>query len=72
MLVIHHEPENRAAYTAPETVKGLALRTNVKRWCFLLMKRTERLEIRSGATEWKIRANHLYNVIGGGDLLDCW
>src|SRR5205823_9885051 len=44
MLIIHHETEDAAAHSAPETMKGLALRTNGKRRRFLLMKWTERLE----------------------------
>jgi len=35
------------------------------------MKWAERLEIRSRAFEWKIRADYFDDVVRGGDLLDC-
>jgi len=36
------------------------------------MKWAERLEICSGAFEWKIRADYFDDVVRGGDLLDCF
>src|SRR5438874_9238740 len=71
VFIIHHETEDRAPHTAPETMKCLALRTNVKRWCFLLVKRAERLEVRSRTFDRKIGSDHLHDIIGGGDLFDC-
>lgn len=55
-------------------MERLPLRTDVERWRFLLMKWTERFEIRPGALERKIRADYLDNVVRGRDLLDrvCW
>ena len=70
VLVIHHKPENRASDTAPETMKRLSLWAYVKGWRLFLMKWTERFEIRSRAFQWKVGANHLNDVVGGGNLLD--
>ncbi len=69
MLVFHHEPENASPDAAAEAMKCLALRIDVKRRRFLLMKWTERLEICAGPFQRKIRADHLDDVVGGGDLL---
>ncbi len=69
VLVFHHEPENAPADAAAEAMKCLALRIDVKRRRFFLMERTERLEIRAGPFQWKIRADHLDDVVTGGDLL---
>ena len=53
-------------------MKRLALRTNVKRWGLFLVERAQRLEIRAGAPQRKIRANHLDDIVRRGDLLDCF
>jgi hypothetical protein len=50
-------------------MKRLALRIDVKRRRFFLMKRTERLKICAGPFQRKIRANHLDDVVGARDLL---
>jgi len=69
VLVFHHEPENASPDAAAEAMKCLALRIDVKRRRFLLMKWTERLEICAGPFQRKIRADHLDDVVGGRDLL---
>ena len=69
MLVFHHEPENASPDAAAEAMKCLTLRIDVKRRRFLLMKGTKRLEICAGPFQRKIRADHLDDVVGGGDLL---
>jgi hypothetical protein len=69
MLVFHHEPENASADPAAKAMKRLALRIDMKRRRFFLMKRTERLEICAGPFQWKIRPDHLDDVVGGRDLL---
>src|SRR5436190_15042580 len=71
VLIIHHEPENTAAYSAAKTVKSLPLRTDGKRRCFFLMKWTQRLKIRTGPFQRKITADDFYDVVVSGDLLDC-
>ena len=71
VLVIHHEAENASADAAAETVKRLPRRTDRERRRFFLMKRAERLEICARALERKVRADHLHDVVGGRDLLDC-
>ena len=68
MLVFHHEPENASADPAAKAMKCLALRIDVKRGRFFLMKRTERLEICAGPFQRKIRADHFDDVVGGRDL----
>ena len=70
MLVIHHEPENAAAHSAPKTMKGLALWTNCKRRRFLLMKWTERLETCARPLQRKISSDHFHDIVRGRDLLD--
>src|SRR5256885_14793310 len=69
MFVFHHEPKNASADPAAKAMKRLALRIDMKRRCFFLMKRTERFEICAGPFQWKIRPDHLDDVIGGRDLL---
>ena len=69
MLVFHHEPENAAPDAAAKAMKCLTLRIDVKRRRFLLMKGTKRLKICAGPFQRKIRADHLDDVVGGGDLL---
>src|SRR5213076_2169918 len=71
MLVIHYESEDAPASATTETMKCLPARAHHERWRFLLMKWAERLEIRSRAFEWKIRADYFDDVVRGGDLLDC-
>ena len=71
MLVFHDEAEDAAAHTAAETMKRLPLRRDRKRWRFLLMKWTKRLEGRSRPLQWKIGADHLHDVIRARDLFDC-
>src|SRR4029077_17480816 len=72
VLVSHYEPENAAAGAAAKTMKCLPTRANRKRGCFLLMKRAERFEIRSGAFRRKIRTDELDDIVPGGDLFDCF
>jgi hypothetical protein len=36
------------------------------------MKRAERLEIRSGALQRKIRTDDIDDIVPGGDLFDCF
>src|ERR1700686_5251417 len=59
VLVFHDEAEDASADAAPETMKRLALRTDRKRRCLLLMKRAKRLEVCTSAFQWKIGADHL-------------
>ena len=70
VLVIHNEAKNAAAHAAAKTMKGLPARTDGEGWRFLLVKRTERLEVRARALERKIRADHLHDIVGRSDLLD--
>ena len=72
VLVFHYESENAAASAAPKTMKCLPTRAHHKRRCFLLMKRAERLKIRSGALQRKIRTDDVDDVVPGGDLFDCF
>src|SRR3954462_6677182 len=72
MLVFHYEPENAASGTTAKTMKCLPSRTYQKGGCFLLMKRAERLEIRSGALQRKIRTDNIDDVVLSGDLFDCF
>ena len=69
MLVFHHEPKNASAHAAPETVKRLALRTDMERRSFFLMKWAERFEICAGPFQWKIRTDHFDDVVRRRDLL---
>jgi len=41
----------------------------MKRRSFFLMKWTECLEICAGSFQWKVRPDHLDNVVGCRDLL---
>ena len=70
VLVIHNETENAPAHATAEAVKSLPARTYRKGGRFLLVKWTERFEIGSGPFQREIRAYHLDNVVGSGDLLD--
>lgn len=70
MLVIHHEPEDTPARAATEAVKGLPARAHYERRSFLLMKRAERLEIRSRSFQWEIRTDHFDDIVRGSNLLD--
>ena len=72
VLVLHHESKNASPNAAAETMKRLSLRVDVKRRRFLLMKWTECLKIRPRALQWKIGADHFDDVVGGGNLLDCF
>ena len=69
VFVFHDETKNASADAAPETMECLALRADVKRRRFFLMKWTERLKICAGTSEWKIGTDHLHDVVGGRDLL---
>ena len=71
MLVIHDEPEDAPACTAAKTMERLPPRAHHERRRFFLMKRAERLEIRSRALQWKIRTDYFDDVVRGGDLFDC-
>ena len=68
VFVFHDETKNASADATPETVKCLALWTDVKRGCLLLMKWTECLEICAGAFKREIGTDHFYDVVSGGDL----
>ena len=70
MLVIHHKTENTPPDPAAEAVKRLPLRADREGGRFFLMKRAERLEVRAGAFERKIRADHFDDVIRRRDLFD--
>ena len=74
VFIIHQKAKGSAADPAAKTVKCLALRTNMKGRRLFLMKGAERFEARARAPKRKIRADHLDDVIGSGDLLDglCW
>src|SRR6266540_3447123 len=72
MLVIHHESENAPTCTTTEAMKCLPARAYHERRRFLLMKWAERLEIRSRAFQWKIRADYFDDVVRGSDLFDCF
>ena len=72
MLVFHDEPENAAAGAAAETLKSLPARADHEGRRLFLMKRAERLEIRSRAFHGEIRTDHFDNVIPSSDLLDCF
>lgn len=70
MLVIHDKSKYCAADATTEAVKRLPLRADMKRRCLLLVKRTERLEIRARSLERKIGADHLNDIIRRGDLFN--
>ncbi len=72
MLVFHDETENAAAHPAPEAVKSLPLRVDVKRRCLFLMKRTKGLKVCAGAFQWKIRTDDFNDIVGCRDLFDCF
>ena len=72
VLIIHHEPEDAPACTAPEAMKSLATWAHCEGRRFLLMKRAKRFEIRACALQWKIRTDHFDDIVRGGDLLDCF
>ena len=69
MLIFHYEPENASADAASETVKGLALRIDVERRSFFLMKGTERFEICAGPFQREVRPDHFDDVVRSRDLL---
>src|SRR5262249_9673121 len=71
MLIIHNESENAASRSAPETMKGLALRTNGERRRLFLMKWTERLETCPRPLQRKISSNDFHDIVRGRDVLDC-
>src|ERR1700719_3505788 len=70
VLIFHDEPKNAPAHPAAETMKRLPLWADVKRRRFFLMKWAKRPEVRTRAFEWKIRADHLNDIIRCGDLLN--
>src|SRR5262245_56885797 len=72
MLIIHHESEDAPTHATTETMKCLPAWAYHERRRSLLMKRTQRLEIRSRAFQREIRADHFDDVVRGGDLLDCF
>ena len=59
-----------SASATAETMKRLALRTDVKRRRLFLMERAERFEICAGPFQWKIGADDFDDVIRGRDLLN--
>jgi hypothetical protein len=71
VLVVHDETKNSPAHPTAKAMKCLPLWTDMEGGRLFLMKWAERSEIRTGAFQWKIRANHLNDVIRGGDLFDC-
>src|SRR5262249_40901 len=72
VLVFHYEPESAAACAAAKTMECLPTRAHHERRCFFLMKRAERLEIRSCAFQGEIRAVHFDDVVCRRNLLDCF
>src|SRR5689334_15678072 len=72
MFVFHDKAKNTAAHAAPEAVKSLSLRTNMKRRRLFLMKWAKGFEVRPGAFQWKIGPDDFDNVICGRYLLDCF
>src|SRR5438477_9191884 len=72
VLIFHHEAKNAAPHTAAEAMKCLPLRTDMKRRRLFLMKRTERLKVCPGPFEGEVGADYFDDVIGTGDLLDCF
>src|SRR5581483_9393305 len=71
VLVLHHETEGTPPDPAAEAVKCLSLRVDMKGRRLFLVKRAKRLEIRSRSLQRKIGSDHLHDIIGGSDLLDC-
>ena len=72
VLIIHHESEDAAARATTETMKCLPARAHYERRRFLLMKRAERLKIRSCTFEREIRADYFNDIVRACDLLDCF
>src|SRR2546423_3329 len=72
MLVFHQESENASTHAAAKTMKCLALWADVERGRFLLMERAKRLETRPGPFERKIGTDHFDDIVGRGDLLNCF
>src|SRR5437762_12581203 len=70
MLIFHDEAKNASANATAETVKGLPLRTDMKRGRFFLMKWAERSEVGAGAFQRKVGTNHFYDVVRSRDLFD--
>jgi hypothetical protein len=70
MLIVDDEPENTPARATAEAMKCLPTRADGERRRLLLMKRAERLEICASAFERKIRADYVYDVVRGSNLLD--
>src|SRR5215469_16993804 len=71
MLIIHDETENAAARSTPETMKGLALRTDGEGRRLFLMKWTERLETCTRPLQGEISSDNFHDIVRGRDLLDC-
>src|SRR5580704_9910837 len=65
VLILLDEGENVTPLMAAETVKNLPMGIYIETRRLLLMKRTQRDKICSGALERQIGANHIHNVIGG-------
>ena len=72
VLVVHHKPEDAPARAAAEAMERLPAGANQERRGLLLVKRAERFEIRSRASERKIRTDHFDDVVRSRDLLDCF
>jgi hypothetical protein len=72
VLVFHYESEDASTGAAAKTMKCLPARAHHERRRFLLMKWTERLEVRSRTLQREIRANDVDDVVPGGDLFDCF
>jgi len=70
VLVIHHEPEDTTARTAPEAVERLARGIHMAGGTLLLVKRADGTIARSGTLEWEVTADDLHDVAGIGDLAD--
>ena len=70
VFVVHYEPKNRPARTAPETMKALSLRADVKRRRLLLVERAERFETRPGALQGKVGPDDFDDIVRRSHLLD--
>ena len=70
VLVIHHEAEHRSARAAAEAFENLPVRIHVERRRALVVKRAQRLERPAHPAQGEIPADHLHDVVRGGDLLD--
>src|SRR5664279_2301642 len=70
MFVIHYETKNTPANPAAEAMKRLPLRADREGGRLFLMERAERLEVRAGAFEGKVRADHFDDVVRRCDLFD--